>query len=253
MANAPAQPAQAPIRNVQNPRPGQVKSPGQPVSTSIPQRLSAIAKEVYWCMDEIFSEPKETWLRPVAGDADITDEKFYELTNRALDKARGGLMKDWLLKRLSWKRCFHIVKTNRDQVLLGQIELPPQEHLEYEHGMLTPEDVHMKLAAVQMVAGLMDPKTARGEKTVMTMLPKKKIPPNFKREMGMCGWGIYAQMGFSVKKILWWLIFCMISMSIFAAVWLVCINSTDLQNAFMPATIVLTLFTIVLGVAQSLG
>ncbi|KAK1464241.1 serine/threonine protein kinase [Colletotrichum melonis] len=148
---------------------------------------------------------------------------------------------------------FHIVKTNRDQVILGKIELPPQAHLEYEHGMLNPEDVHMKIAAVQMVAGLMDPKTARGEKIMTNMLPKKKIPPNLQRAMGMCGWGIYAQMGFSPKRILLWLIFCMILMLTFAIVWLICINSTDLQNALVPATIVLTTFTIILGVAQTLG
>ncbi|KAI3555698.1 serine/threonine protein kinase [Colletotrichum abscissum] len=119
--------------------------------------------------------------------------------------------------------------------------------------MLNPEDVHMKIAAVQMVAGLMDPKTARGEKIMTNMLPKKKIPPNLQRAMGMCGWGIYAQMGFSPKRILLWLIFCMILMLTFAIVWLICINSTDLQNALVPATIVLTTFTIILGVAQTLG
>ncbi|KAK1483116.1 serine/threonine protein kinase [Colletotrichum abscissum] len=232
----------------------------QPVSARIPQRPSVVAKEVYWCMDEVFTEPKETLLRPVAVDPAITDETFYILTNRALDRARGGLMKGWFLSRLSWKRCvgvvfkqFHIVKTNRDQVILGKIELPPQAHLEYEHGMLNPEDVHMKIAAVQMVAGLMDPKTARGEKIMTNMLPKKKIPPNLQRAMGMCGWGIYAQMGFSPKRILLWLIFCMILMLTFAIVWLICINSTDLQNALVPATIVLTTFTIILGVAQTLG
>ncbi|KAK1997826.1 hypothetical protein LX36DRAFT_657155 [Colletotrichum falcatum] len=88
---------------------------------------------------------------------------------------------------------------------------------------------------------------ARGERLMTAMLPKKQTPPDFKRQMGMRGRGIYAQMGFSVKKILWRLIVCVISMLISAVVWLVCINSTDLQNTSVPAMIVLALFTIVLA------
>lgn len=142
---------------------------------------------------------------------------------------------------------------DEDQVFREKTDLPPQGHLEYDHGILEPQDVQMKLAAIQIVNGLRNPKSVRGKKDMIKMIPKKTIPPDFEKRMGAYGWGMYAEMGWSLKKILWWLVFCFVFTSIFVVIWLACISKTDLQNAFVPTTIVLGFFTLVLGLAQMLG
>ncbi|KAK2766330.1 serine/threonine protein kinase [Colletotrichum kahawae] len=111
----------------------------------------------------------------------------------------------------------------------------------------------MKLAAIQIVNGLRNPKSVREKKDMIRIIPKKTIPPDSQKRIGACGWGMYAEMGWALKTILWWLIFCFVSTSIFVVIWLACISKTDLQNAFVPATIVLGVFTLVLGLAQTLG
>ncbi|KAK2023907.1 hypothetical protein LX32DRAFT_570828 [Colletotrichum zoysiae] len=225
-----------------------------------PQSASPTTRELYWCIDEVFSEPRQTMRRPIPVQLALTDEELYETTNKAFGASVGSLLNRWFLNFLSWKCCvgvdfikFYIVMNDEDQVFREKTELPPQENLEYDHGIMEPQDVQMKLAAIQIVNGLRDPKSVRGKKDMIRMIPKKTIPPDFQKRMGAYGWGIYAEMGWSLKRMLWWLVFCFVATSIFVVIWLACISKTDLQNAFVPSTIVLGVFTIVLGMAQMLG
>lgn len=146
---------------------------------------------------------------------------------------------------------FHVVKTNHDQVSFGEVNLP--SHHEYEHGFLDPQDVHMKIAAVQMIAGLAKPQSAHREQTIVRILPRKILPPQFTRQGRARGWGVYAKTGYSVKKILWWLIHGVVFVVVFAVVWLARVEKTDLQNAFTPATLFFTVITILVAVAQLMG
>lgn len=57
----------------------------------------------------------------------------------------------------------------------------------------------MKILGIQMVAGLMSPKKVEVENSMVGMLPKKKNPPPFKKEMGTEGWDMHAKMGFCVE------------------------------------------------------
>lgn len=86
----------------------QTKSSTQGATVYTPQSVPVTSKELYFCMDEVFSEPRETLRYPIAIRADYTDENLCKLTNQALDKARGNPLKGWLLNRLLWKRCVGI-------------------------------------------------------------------------------------------------------------------------------------------------
>ena len=131
-----------------------------------------------------------------------------------------------------------------------QIGLPPTSGGEYEHFVPRPHDVHMRAAGEQMVFGLRNPKMARGETTIVRMLPKKINPPPFVKKMGQAGWGLHAKMGFSARKFLAWILVCVVINAIFVIVWLTKISSTDLQNAFVPATIVTAALTFGLAIIQ---
>ncbi|KAF6802733.1 serine/threonine protein kinase [Colletotrichum sojae] len=111
----------------------------------------------------------------------------------------------------------------------------------------------MKIAAVEMIAGLAKPQSARRERTIVKILPRKILPPQFMRKERTRGWGVYAKMGYSVKKILWWLVSGVLFVVVFAVVWLVYIDKKDLQNAFTPVTLFFTVITILVAVAQLMG
>ncbi|KAK2757452.1 serine/threonine protein kinase [Colletotrichum kahawae] len=212
-----------------------------------------------------------------------TDDQFYNHSREALGRTRRKLLNgfvggfDWLRNRLSWKTCvgvefrqvitedpdpapgiFYIIKTGHDEVLLGDIGLPPLENLgqapgEYEHAINPPDDIQMKLVAAQIVSGLRHPDGVKGQTEMISLLPKKRVPPDFNKKMRTMGWGMHAQMGLSVKKIFWWLLFCIASLVISAAPWLIWVDHFDLQNALMPGSTILAVLTICVAVAQTVG
>jgi hypothetical protein len=108
----------------------------------------------------------------------------------------------------------------------------------------------MRAAGLQMVFGLRDPKKGSRETTIIDMLPKKTNPPPFPRRISEPGWGLHAKMGFSQRRFLAWLLFCIVLGGIFVVVWLIFINPTDLQNAFIPSFLFATLLTIAMGLLQ---
>lgn len=111
----------------------------------------------------------------------------------------------------------------------------------------------MKLVAAQIVSGLRHPDGVQGQTKMISLLPKKRVPPDFNKKMRKMGWGMHAQMGLSVKKMLWWLLFCVVSLIISAAPWLIWVDRFDLQNAFMPGSTILAVLTICVAVAQTVG
>ncbi|KAF4940722.1 hypothetical protein CGCF245_v002279 [Colletotrichum fructicola] len=153
---------------------------------------------------------------------------------------------------------FYIIKTGQDQVLLGELCLPndgkkANETEEYEHSIHPPDDIQKKLVAAQIVSGLRYPDSVRGQAEMISMLPKKKIPPDFNKTMRTMGWGIHAEMGFSAKKILWWLLFSFMFLILSAAPWLIWVDRFDLQNAFVPGGTILTVLMTCVAIAQAVG
>lgn len=101
-----------------------------------------------------------------------------------------------------------------------------------------------------MVFGLRDPKKGRGETTIIDMLPKKINPPPLPKRISEPGWGLHAKMGFSQRRFLLWLFFCVVLGGIFVVFWLISINKTDLQNAYIPTFIFTALLTVAMGLLQ---
>ncbi|RKL01723.1 hypothetical protein BFJ71_g5052 [Fusarium oxysporum] len=220
------------------------------VSSAI--QTSVDTKDIYWCIERNFTEPTEIYLSPIQNAETLDDEQLFHQVNTAIGSTEG-----WIRRLFSWKRCtaidfvqFLVIWENKDQVNPIQKELPPPATPFYNHSVPLPHDFHMRAAGLQMVFGLRDPKKGSGETTIIDMLPKKTNPPPFPRRISEPGWGLHAKMGFSQRRFLAWLLFCIVLGGIFVVVWLVFINPTDLQNAFIPSFLFATLLTIAMGLLQ---
>lgn len=215
-------------------------------------QTSVNTKDIYWCIERNFTEPTEIYLSPIQNAETLDDEQLFRQVNKAIDSTEG-----WVRRLFSWKRCtaidfvqFLVIWENKDQVNPIQKELPPPATPFYNHSVPLPHDFHMRAAELQMVFGLRDPKKGRGETTIIDMLPKKTNPPPFSKKMSEPGWGLHAKMGFSQRRFLAWLIFCIILGGIFVVFWLIFISKTDLQNVYIPTFLFATILTVALGLLQ---
>ncbi|KAH6967782.1 kinase-like domain-containing protein [Ilyonectria sp. MPI-CAGE-AT-0026] len=245
VVNIPLNTMGQPANMGSQPTHGNAPLPGITGHPTMPLPTPGASKDMYWCVEKVFTEPAETHLFPIINTDTLNDDQeLYRQVNRAIGSSVGSSRTRWILRRLSWKRCtkvefvkFVVVWRDRDQVALMQTGLPPTSVREYEHSVPQPYDVHMRAAGEQMVFGLKDPKLAEGETTIINMLPKKVNPPPFVKQMGQEGWGLHVKMGFSQRRFLAWLLICTVLNAIFVIIWLTKINPTDLQNAVVPATI----------------
>ncbi|KAF5599972.1 serine threonine kinase [Fusarium pseudoanthophilum] len=231
-------------------------------------RTTVNTKDIYWCIERNFTEPTEIYLSPVQNAESLDDEQLFRQVNKAISSTEG-----WIRRFFSWKRCtaidfvqvrpqntlislsvliwqFLVIWENKDQVNPIQKELPPPATPFYDHSVPLPHDFHMRAAGLQIVFGLRDPTKGRGETTIISMLPKKRNPPPFSKRISEPGWGLHAKMGFSQRRFLAWLLFCIILGGIFVVIWLVFINPTDLQNAFIPSFLFAALLTLAMGLLQ---
>lgn len=233
----------------------------QNISTSPPAATGALQpqnlpKEIYWCVDKAWSEPRITKLCSVQELHRILDDKsLCEHLMKEYNRVR-----TWKGRLLSWKTClaiefikFHRSYPSQDDVVKIQIGLPPSDPLSYEYTLKKPEEVHMKIAATQLIAGIYRPEKASGIKTTLEMIPKRIMTqPGSLSTSSSEGWGIHALQRFSLWKIMTWIAFLTVLGLSFVAFWLVYIDKTNLQNAFMPYTFLATMVMIGLGVPQLL-
>jgi hypothetical protein len=144
------------------------------------------------------------------------------------------------------------VRENHDQVHMESIALP----IAIDYEFVTPPGqniiIHWKLAAKQIAAGIKTPSSARGEKKILPLIPKKKTPPPLYQTMGAEGWGLRGRQGFSLCKIVVWVTLAVILPFVFVCLWLALVSKTDLQNAFIPSTFISSLIVIGLGIPQLL-
>ncbi|KAK8005523.1 hypothetical protein PG990_011560 [Apiospora arundinis] len=220
-------------------------------STSTQPPVDNRAKVIYCCVDIPYSEPSEKRFYSTKKVEDFQDdEEFYTEVQNMIHDSKGSGVWRWLLKYLDWKICtevefikFYVIRNNNPAVLREKEELPlPTDG--YEHLILDPVDVRMKLVGRQIVQGLAHASVAKGDREMLYTLPKKLIPPPFQLKMAQPGWGIDIKMGFSVKKVVAWLSVCTVLTMVFVIVWLSLVSSKDLQNAFVPPFFLLTIVTV---------
>ncbi|KAJ8106367.1 hypothetical protein ONZ43_g7088 [Nemania bipapillata] len=192
-------------------------------------------KEVYLCVDKLWADPSETVLGDIRDVEGITeDAKFYR-------QAKEELMR------------FTVVWDKRNQVMASGANTLPDQATGYDYDVVCDPDAEMKLAGIQIVAGLRCPeKVPQNEKMILGIIPKKLTPPRVERESRAVGWGLHAKPGFSLKKIIIWIVATELVGLVFVILWLSCINSVDLQNAFIPVTFMTMLVAIGLGIPQLL-
>ena len=64
------------------------------------------SKDMYWCVEKVYTEPTESHLFPILHSHTLgDDEELYRHVNRAIKGSVGSSIKGWILQRLSWKRC----------------------------------------------------------------------------------------------------------------------------------------------------
>lgn len=124
--------------------------------------------------------------------------------------------------------------------------------MDYDYDLFQPVAVHMKIAAKQLIIGMHKPINHRGQTVgTLAMIPKRK-DMILDYRMGGEGWGLHAVQGFSLFKILFWVIALTVLGLLFVLFWLLFVDNTDLQNAFVPATFLSTMIFIGLAVPQIL-
>ena len=252
-----------------NPSINEYELSGLPSGSQDPERpggmvaggpLRTSYKEIYWCVDRAWTEPRSTMLCSLREHPEIRDDKsLCELLIKEYNRVRA-----WKGRIFSWKSCLGIefikfarTSTERDSIIRLQIGLPPLPSTSYELSRLTPEEVHMKIAATELIAGIYQPHGGRCRTTTLNMIPKRI------RSEGVNGtisdgwssseeWGMHALPRFSLWKILAWIASLAILGLVFVIFWLVFIDKTDLQNAFIPFTFLATMVMIRLGVPQPL-
>jgi hypothetical protein len=125
----------------------------------------------------------------------------------------------------------------------------------YDYVPLNPNDpdltAHKRVAATQVIKGMQNLKKVSGNRT-LRMLPKHLDPPQ-SWELGATAWGIHAIQDWSLWRVMAWLgALTAIGMG-FVVFWLVYVNSTDLQNAFVPVTFFITMAMFALATPQVMG
>ena len=243
-----------------SPLPSGSQSPERPGVLVVGDPPRSSYKEIYWCVDRAWTEPRSTKLCSLREDPEICDDKsLCELLIKEYNRVRA-----WKGRIFSWKSCLGIefikfarTSTGRDNIIRVQIGLPPFPSTSYEISRLTPEEVHMKIAASELIADIHQPHGARGRTTTLNMIPKRirneRANGTSSDDWGSSEeWGMHALPRFSLWKILAWIASLAILGLVFVIFWLVFIDKTDLQNASIPFTFLATMVMIGLGIPQLL-
>ena len=243
-----------------SPLPSGSQSPERPglMVTGGPSRSTH--KEIYWCVDRAWSEPRSTKLCSLREHPEICDDRsLCENLIREYNRVR-----TWKGRIFSWKSCLGIefikfarTSTEGGNIIRVQIGLPPSSSTSYEILRDKSEKVHMAIAATQLVDGIHQPHEGRGTTTTLDMIPKRirngsSNGTSSDDWRSSEEWGMHALPRFSLWKILAWIASLTILGLVFVVFWLVFIDKTDLQNAFIPFTFLATMVMIGLGVPQLL-
>ncbi|KAK5690273.1 hypothetical protein LTR97_012462 [Elasticomyces elasticus] len=247
---AATSPAQSQCSNTPSPASSYNPSPHITQSIGIQMPHSYVPRRLYWCVDSCWSEPATTRRVVVDVSRVLEDEMLFRTLRLEYDRSRG------LRGRiLSWKSCqdvefIRFCMIYKDQDAIGRIDegLPPANLGEYEYTLTKPEQVHMIIAAKQIVAGMDRPEHGRSLLT-LPMVPKHLPAPQNANTSVEC-WGIHAVQGWSLRKIMCWIAGLNALGMTFVVLWLCFVSKTDLQNAFIPVTFFQTMIMIMIAVPQ---
>ena len=127
--------------------------------------------------------------------------------------------------------------------------MPEPPKVEYDYEMMRSKDMHMRIAATQVLCGMHNPNCSINLRETIDLIPKKK-DASLLLLVGSQGWGIYARQGFSFLKFLAWIAIVTLAGLSFFVFWLVKVDMKDLQNAIIPFTFLVTMLMMALAVPQ---
>lgn len=131
--------------------------------------------------------------------------------------------------------------------------LPGSPHdYEYKHSD-RPEFIKVYLETVvarNVLCGIHDTAAGAGETDLIDHILKKRNPPQL--DTSADAYGLRAMHGLSLKKICCWMAISYILGLAFVVFWLSFVDKLDLQNAFMPVTVLATMLVGALAMTQVL-
>ncbi|EME39022.1 hypothetical protein DOTSEDRAFT_39202 [Dothistroma septosporum NZE10] len=257
---------------VYDPHQQDVDQPGLPVqgSSIAMQPMSQIAikkKEIYWCIHKCYHEPAETVHEKIAVNEELADGTLFSRLNGDYTKVRG-----WRARLFSWKSCHGIdfIKfctlsdNNPAQVKRLSNGLPPIMNTPtdpYEYTHYAPDEVHQAIAETQIMAGIspwrwtriLRPKQVRNQQKSQTlsMIPKRR-DPRLRWDQGVQEWGMYARQGYSLYKVMRWMVLLTVLSALFYIAWLALKGKRfeEVQNALNPISVFIGLLTAAITVLQ---
>lgn len=142
------------------------------------------------------------------------------------------------------------MRRRKDQVTIVQDwQLPPPEEATWEPGVKDPTYSRMLALSQDINDGLRDPRSGRDDNTIVNELPRKKHP-RLPKTFGTQGWGLHVAMGFSFRRLLWWVAFCAVLCVAYAILMFLLFEDTQVTTALAPPTVILSLFSVVLAGVQ---
>ncbi|KAI0163534.1 kinase-like domain-containing protein [Pestalotiopsis sp. NC0098] len=211
-------------------------------------------KEIYMCVDRVLVEIQQTTLCPITRVNALSDDKALLCKMREQLHDCNGRFKNLI----SWKTCtevkFITFKIARDRdVVPMDFKLPEQPHdYEYKYPR-RPEYIKAYLETVvarNILCGIHDTAAGAGETDLIDHILKKRVPHQL--NTSAAAYGLRAMQGLSLKKICWWMAVSYILGLAFIIFWLSFVDKLDLQNAFMPVTVLATMLVGALATTQVL-
>ncbi|KAI4592426.1 hypothetical protein KJ359_011237 [Pestalotiopsis sp. 9143b] len=204
-------------------------------------------KEIYLCVDKVLVEVQQTTLCPIPRVNTLPDDKALLCEMREQLRDCNG----WFKNLISWK-LFKIAR-DRDVVPMS-FALPERPHdYEYRHSD-RPEFIKIYLETVvarNVLCGIHDTEAGAGETDLIDHILKKRNPPQLDTRAD--AYGLRAMQGLSLKKICWWTaVSCILGLAFFVF-WISFVDKLDLQNAFMPVTVLAMMLAGVLATTQVLA
>lgn len=234
---------------------------------------------IYWCVNSCWQEMRNT--RKVEMNIDTMDDQaFFKNLNSEYDRLRGWRGKLFSLRcckgvefiqvSKSIVRCtLHDLQSPMDaqfshehpmphQVYRMREQLPPRDQqcttcdplcahtYHYEKKPSHDDEIHRKVAGEYVLQGMADPSQTNASIRTLRMVPKHKIRHTPSWDLYDEAWGIHAVQGWSLCRMVVWLVLLNLAELLFVILWLTLVDSTDIQTAFtvpgyMTATVALGL------------
>lgn len=138
-----------------------------------------------------------------------------------------------------------------DMLSVHETDRPSHGSEEVLWSHVIPDSVReeMEFLAKEIMLFLKYPEQSE-ERLVIDQLPSKINPPLLGTQRGTIGWGLYAEMGFSLKKFLWSLVVRKVMCVGFWATWIWYKGDAQITTAEQPATILMTTLSLRNGMSQ---